>query len=106
INEEKLSAAQPALNYSVNTYSSDGQLAVSTPVAFSRISPGSRSTEVVSLQLAIGKRCAELGVPYPPGIPLLYEGECITAAHIDELPRHIVAGAKFHGNQSLNELKL
>lgn len=106
INEEKLSAAQPALNYSVNTYSSDGQLAVSTPVAFSRISPGSRSTEVVSLQLAIGKRCAELVVPYPPGIPLLYEGEWITAAHIDELQRYIVAGAKFQGNHSLNELKL
>jgi len=82
----------------------DGQLAVSLPVAFNRTSPS--SIEVVSLYYAIGKRCAELVVPYPPGIPLLYEGEEITAEHTNEIQRYIKAGAKFQGSNLLAGLKI
>jgi len=80
------------------------QLAVSQPVVFNRTS--NLATEIVSLHHALGKRCAELVVPYPPGIPLLYEGEWITAAHINEIHRYIETGARFQGNDLLAKQKI
>ncbi|MDQ6420779.1 aminotransferase class I/II-fold pyridoxal phosphate-dependent enzyme [Paenibacillus sp. LHD-117] len=53
----------------------------------------------VPLHEAIGYRAAEMVVPYPPGIPLLYQGEKITAGVVARLERLAAAGAKFQGAQ-------
>lgn len=41
--------------------------------------------KTVSAAKAVGKICARAVTPYPPGIPLLWPGEKITAAHIEFL---------------------
>lgn len=41
----------------------------------------------VSLPHAVGKICARPVTPYPPGIPLLWPGEKITATHIELLQK-------------------
>ncbi|WP_028595226.1 aminotransferase class I/II-fold pyridoxal phosphate-dependent enzyme [Paenibacillus assamensis] len=66
---------------------------VSEPVSFS-IFEVDKPAYKVSLEQSIGKQSAESVIPYPPGIPLLYAGERITEAHIDELGRLALAGAK------------
>lgn len=98
VNRDRNAAAEfkPSISYK--------QLAVSLPIAFHRISP--LSTEVVSLHQALGKRSAELVVPYPPGIPLLYEGEWITAEHLNEIQYYMNSGARFQGNDLLAEQKI
>jgi arginine/lysine/ornithine decarboxylase len=55
---------------------------------------------------SVGKSSAEMVIPYPPGIPLLMEGEKITLDKVEELIQLIKLGAKFHGGQYLNELKI
>ncbi|MBD8500654.1 aminotransferase class I/II-fold pyridoxal phosphate-dependent enzyme [Paenibacillus arenosi] len=66
---------------------------VSEPVLFS-IFEEDKPSYKVSLEQSIGKQSAESVIPYPPGIPLLYAGERITKAHIDELGKLALAGAK------------
>lgn len=46
---------------------------------------------------AIGRRAAEMVVPYPPGIPLLYVGERITSSAAAELVRLAASGVTFQG---------
>lgn len=41
--------------------------------------------ELVYFEAAINRKSAENIVPYPPGIPLLVRGECITATHIEAI---------------------
>jgi arginine/lysine/ornithine decarboxylase len=47
--------------------------------------------------------CAEMVVPYPPGIPLLLRGERITEEKIDNLKKLIETGARFQQGASLEE---
>ncbi|MEI2401093.1 arginine decarboxylase, partial [Paenibacillus phytohabitans] len=53
--------------------------------------------KVVSLKDAIGNISGEMIIPYPPGIPVLMEGECVTKRHIEILTTYIEAGAHFQG---------
>jgi arginine decarboxylase len=41
--------------------------------------------EAVPIDLAVGRVCAELVAPYPPGIPVLAPGERVTAAALEAL---------------------
>jgi arginine decarboxylase len=41
--------------------------------------------EAVAAQAAVGRVCAELVAPYPPGIPVLAPGELVTSATLDAL---------------------
>ncbi|MFL6239085.1 MAG: aminotransferase class I/II-fold pyridoxal phosphate-dependent enzyme [Actinomycetes bacterium] len=43
------------------------------------------ATEQVKAKEAVGRICAELITPYPPGIPAVMPGERITEAHLDYL---------------------
>ncbi|MCZ8523729.1 MULTISPECIES: aminotransferase class I/II-fold pyridoxal phosphate-dependent enzyme [Paenibacillus] len=45
-----------------------------------------------------GYRAAEMIVPYPPGIPLLYPGERITREQADYLGSLAALGSRFHGH--------
>lgn len=52
---------------------------------------------VVSFQDAIGNISGEMIIPYPPGIPVLMEGERVTEQHIKTLNTYIESGAHFQG---------
>lgn len=62
--------------------------------------------KVIPLSESIGKSSAEMIIPYPPGIPLLMEGEEITVEKVEELLLLKELGAKFHGGEFLSELNI
>ncbi len=61
------------------------------------LSSASVPVEAVPLAEAEGCYAAEMVIPYPPGVPLLYPGERITSAMRDRLLRLAEAGARFQG---------
>lgn len=68
---------------------------ISEPVSF-RLNPRT-ATASIALSDAVGQRAGEMVIPYPPGIPVLYEGEIITEEVIRYI-RHLAAeGARFQG---------
>lgn len=67
----------------------------SEPTRLERFPPSERETELVPLMEAAGRVSAEAIIPYPPGIPLVLEGEAITARLIDSMQR--LDGARFQG---------
>lgn len=53
--------------------------------------------EKVLLEQCSGKTAAESVIPYPPGIPVLYPGERITPALLEQLQYIRKAGIPLHG---------
>lgn len=43
---------------------------------------------------AVGRVCAELVAPYPPGVPVLAPGERVTAEAVESLQRAAAAGTR------------
>ncbi|MEK8133045.1 aminotransferase class I/II-fold pyridoxal phosphate-dependent enzyme [Paenibacillus filicis] len=76
------------------------KLWVSEPVPFGigSIHDDDKSTIAIPLDECEGYTAAEMIVPYPPGIPVLYPGERITADTVADLRRLATAGAKFQGH--------
>ena len=77
---------------------------ISSPVAFDMrdISKASRAEGAfsqVSVQEAVGKRSADMVIPYPPGIPYLYPGEIISASVAEALLQLAANGIKFQGTE-------
>ncbi len=67
------------------------------------LSPGEAffaDTECVQLQAAEGRISAELLCPYPPGVQVLFPGECITADIIQLLQRTLQEGGVVTGNDA------
>ncbi|WP_341346342.1 aminotransferase class I/II-fold pyridoxal phosphate-dependent enzyme [Paenibacillus sp. FSL H3-0469] len=79
----------------ISTWNNFDIPAVSAPVAFSTRPVAAGETESIELEASEGRIAAEMVIPYPPGIPLLYPGECITASVCDRLIRLRTGGAKF-----------
>ncbi len=50
---------------------------VSEPVPFHMKPIAQHQMETIPLEQAVGRVCAEMIIPYPPGIPVLYAGEAI-----------------------------
>lgn len=75
------------------------ELEISKPVQFSReiIDAAGPQIARITLNEAVDRISAEMVVPYPPGIPLLYQGEAISEAVIGEITKLAAAGAKFQG---------
>lgn len=87
-NESKEKDREPDRNRTV-WYSDDE--AISLPVSFQFHMKTRQKVKTVVLHQATGYESAETIIPYPPGIPLLYEGERITPAiveRLDTLSRH------------------
>lgn len=63
-------------------------------------------TYYVTFEHAAGKISAELVTPYPPGIPLIMKGECITQQHIETIQRYQQLGSRFHGGSKLASQQL
>lgn len=53
--------------------------------------------ERVPLALAVGRVCAELVTPYPPGIPVLAPGEVVSQEVVSWLRSAVAAGVHVHG---------
>lgn len=72
---------------------------VSEPVTIQLPPVRGRHQEVESVKLteANGRAAAEMIIPYPPGIPILYPGETITEHTIADLIRLAELGARFQG---------
>jgi arginine decarboxylase len=81
---------------------------ISAPVILSRVIPDERSIETVPLYLAANRQSAELVIPYPPGIPVLYQGELITDGIIAVLTNLAEHGAVCQGiaDSSLTSLRV
>jgi arginine/lysine/ornithine decarboxylase len=65
-----------------------------------------KQKKYILLSHSVGKSSAEMIIPYPPGIPLIMEGEAITVEKINELQQLIGLGARFHGGEYLHEQKI
>ena len=59
--------------------------------------------EWIPYMRAIGRIAATIIIPYPPGIPLLLQGEKITGAQITQLEELLAIGAMFQGDHRLQE---
>jgi arginine/lysine/ornithine decarboxylase len=71
------------------------ELPMDMPVAFP--SPGQPGVCRVPLEAATGRISAEMVIPYPPGIPILYPGEPVSAETVDYLDRLLTAGSRLQG---------
>lgn len=60
----------------------------------------------VPFEQAVGKVAASPVIPYPPGIPILLEGELITNRHLAYISHLQELGAKIQGGQALSKQQL
>lgn len=60
----------------------------------------------VPFEEALGKVAALPVIPYPPGIPILLEGELIMKRHLDYISHLQELGAKIQGGQALSNQQL
>lgn len=70
---------------------------VSEPILFTMIPVDEQDIEVVHLEKAEGRICAEMVIPYPPGIPILYLGEMIDSSVYAKLLLLQIHGHKIQG---------
>jgi arginine/lysine/ornithine decarboxylase len=63
-------------------------------------------TEAVALQEAAGRIAAGQILPYPPGIPLIMNGEIITKEHIESFNILKQSGARFQGLSDEERIKV
>ncbi|WP_248929121.1 aminotransferase class I/II-fold pyridoxal phosphate-dependent enzyme [Paenibacillus hamazuiensis] len=81
-----------------NIYNLTPPMKVSAPVSFSMAMIRHMvAAKRLPFEQAVGFSSAEMIVPYPPGIPMLYPGERITVEIADELQILSDSGAKFQG---------
>lgn len=91
--EENTSAMKNAVEFSTWNILSNS---VSTPVSFNMKPVSSEEVESIPLEQCGGRVAAEMIIPYPPGIPLLYKGESISKDTQERLLVLSQAGAKCH----------
>ncbi|PYE43786.1 aminotransferase class I/II-fold pyridoxal phosphate-dependent enzyme [Paenibacillus barcinonensis] len=70
---------------------------VSEPVVFSLQPIKETDTMEIPIEESAGCRAAEMVIPYPPGIPLLYPGEHISTKAAVRIQTLREEGARFHG---------
>jgi arginine/lysine/ornithine decarboxylase len=62
--------------------------------------------EFVPFHEAASHIAGEMIIPYPPGIPLVMEGERISIEHIESLEWMLINGSRFHGGSGLKERQI
>ncbi|MCQ4088935.1 aminotransferase class I/II-fold pyridoxal phosphate-dependent enzyme [Saccharibacillus sp. JS10] len=87
---------QNKVSAAAETFSTDEALLISEPVSFHLHQ--AQDVQSVKIEQAIGEICAEMIVPYPPGIPLVYAGEIVSRAAVTHLLKLRSAGARFQGS--------
>lgn len=89
--------AQSSMPYNVSTWNIQASTSVSEPVAFSLTPSDPEEMEPLRVEESTGRTAAEMVIPYPPGIPILYPGERITETTAKRLALLRDAGAKCQG---------
>ncbi|MDF2670471.1 MAG: amino acid decarboxylase, partial [Paenibacillus sp.] len=81
----------------------DRHLFVSQPVYMElpAVNGNGHDADKVELANSVNRIAAEMIIPYPPGIPVLYPGELITARTVAYLTRLAELGARFQGCRDL-----
>ncbi|MCL6605983.1 MAG: amino acid decarboxylase [Paenibacillus sp.] len=79
----------------ISTWNNYKNNIISTPIPFSMKPVAAGDKEYIKLEDSEGRISAEMVVPYPPGIPLLYPGERITNDICSRLSALASVGAKF-----------
>lgn len=92
-----LCVVQPTPPLHVSTWNIPAGSTVSEPVQFTLRPLRDNERESIPLEQAAGRMAAEMVIPYPPGIPVLYPGEPIRPAVRDRLAVLARGGAKFQG---------
>ncbi|MFC3750602.1 aminotransferase class I/II-fold pyridoxal phosphate-dependent enzyme [Paenibacillus sp. GCM10012306] len=82
-------------NADVSTWNNFNRELFSAPVPFSLKPVSSGDMKPMRLADSVGEIAAEMVIPYPPGIPLLYPGEKITMSVCQRLMGLARGGAKF-----------
>ncbi|ULO07546.1 amino acid decarboxylase [Paenibacillus sp. 19GGS1-52] len=85
----------PAVSSNISTWNNLCKTLISDPVPFSLKPVAASYTERIKLEDSVGRVAAEMVIPYPPGIPLLYPGETITGQISRRLSDLAEGGAKF-----------
>ncbi|MCM3570828.1 aminotransferase class I/II-fold pyridoxal phosphate-dependent enzyme [Neobacillus mesonae] len=62
--------------------------------------------EYIGIEQSVGRICAEQVIPYPPGVPLLLQGEQITDRKLLQLKKLLHTGARFQGGALLKERQI
>ncbi|NEW09619.1 aminotransferase class I/II-fold pyridoxal phosphate-dependent enzyme [Paenibacillus sp. SYP-B3998] len=75
---------------------------ISTPIVFGlrelrKTGAEESNVRTATVQEAIGKRSADMVIPYPPGIPYLYPGEIISMSMAEALQQLADNGIRFQG---------
>ncbi len=86
------------------------QVAASRPIHF-QLSEWNKYNDqqhaaLMEIEAAVGKQSAEMVIPYPPGIPVLFPGEWITEDIASYLQQCAALGARFQGASDPNMRKL
>lgn len=76
-------------------------LTSSEPVSFGRNLFNNQAKKRMPLEAAETKMSAEMVIPYPPGIAILYPGERISAEVIAQIQYLAENGAKFQGAEDV-----
>nr|WP_036653260.1 aminotransferase class I/II-fold pyridoxal phosphate-dependent enzyme [Paenibacillus pini] len=84
-----------------STWNNFNELQISEPVTFNLQPVKEIEVEAISISDCAGRVAAEMIIPYPPGIPLIYAGERICNEMAVQLKRLAMAGAKCHGTADL-----
>ncbi|GHI00899.1 aminotransferase class I/II-fold pyridoxal phosphate-dependent enzyme [Neobacillus kokaensis] len=95
-----ITAGLPLMD-SKEEYENKGEKITQLAVDYKKLSK--LDMEEVCLEQSIGRICAEQIIPYPPGVPLLLQGEEITKIKFSELQRLLETGARFQGGALLKE---
>lgn len=95
IQSESLSTAQNLSSNDISTWNNFDTHLISAPITFSMKPVIAGETESIELEYSEGRVAAEMVIPYPPGIPLLYPGEIITSHICKRLRGLAQGGAKF-----------
>ncbi|RUT27699.1 aminotransferase class I/II-fold pyridoxal phosphate-dependent enzyme [Paenibacillus zeisoli] len=97
-----------ASNQELSTWNIPTDLAISTVVPFCMTPISEALQEKVSIYQTEGRVAAEMVIPYPPGIPILYPGERITGEVSQLLIKLHQAGAKCQGtaDSTMSSLKV
>ncbi|MNU35370.1 Arginine decarboxylase [compost metagenome] len=97
LNHSKYKEIPAVSNQELSTWNILTDSAISTEVPFRMTPIREEEIEKVSIYQTEGRVAAEMVIPYPPGIPLLYPGELITAEISQLLTELHRAGAKCQG---------
>ncbi|WP_410512938.1 beta-eliminating lyase-related protein [Paenibacillus sp. BR2-3] len=93
-----LSERPDSFDIHISTWNNYKENVISAPITFSLKPVAAGEKESINLADSVGRMAAEMVVPYPPGIPLLYPGETITSGICSRLIALARAGAKFQAS--------